>query len=255
MAFTREGNNIIGTQNGESINLTSDYYSELTVYAGGGNDTVYGTVLSDTIYGGDGNDALYAISGITPYPRPFYWPDENKGDTIYGEAGNDFLGGSDSKDFLYGGTGNDTLNGGEGGDFLSGGEGDDTYLIDTRQNARGSDAGPDIIDEMNGGGDDLLIFSNLKIDEINLKIDIENSSTDLWLSSFDDLADNQNNSGVIIKDFFTLENGEYAFNDSNVIENIGSKPDDVSINLISALDLVGINEEYNSLNSTAVEIA
>lgn len=255
MAFTREGNNIIGTQNGESINLTIDYYSELTVYAGGGNDTVYGTVLSDTIYGGAGNDALYAISGITPYPRPFYWPDENKGDTIYGEAGNDFLGGDDSKDFLYGGTGNDTLNGGEGGDFLSGGEGDDTYLIDTRQNSRGSDAGPDVIDEMNGGGDDLLIFSNLKIDEINLKIDIENSSTDLWLSSFDDLADNQNNSGVIIKDFFILEDGEYAFNDSNVIENIGSKPDDVSINLISAIDLAGINQEYNSLNSTTVEIA
>lgn len=61
------------------------------------------------------------LSGTTPYPRPFYWPDENKGNTIYGEEGDDLLVGSDSKDFLFGGTGDDVLNGGEGVDFLGGG--------------------------------------------------------------------------------------------------------------------------------------
>lgn len=88
---------------------------------GGENDTVYEIVLSDNIYGGAGNNTLYAISGTTPYPRPFYWPDENKGNTIYGEEGDDLLVGSDSKDFLFGGTGDDVLNGGEGVDFLGGG--------------------------------------------------------------------------------------------------------------------------------------
>ena len=110
-------------------------------------------------------------------------------------------------------------------------EGDDIYLVDTRQNKRGSgsDTGTDIIDEMNGSGDAIIIFSNSGSDEINLIIDIENVSTDLWLSSFDDLSDNQNNSGVIIKHFFTIENSEYGFNGSNIIENIGSTPDNVSI--------------------------
>lgn len=35
MAFTREANNIIGTPNGELINLIFYYYSKFTMYAGG----------------------------------------------------------------------------------------------------------------------------------------------------------------------------------------------------------------------------
>ncbi|MDD5391306.1 MAG: hypothetical protein PHD37_18365 [Gallionellaceae bacterium] len=49
-------------------------------------------------------------------------------DTLYGEAGNDFLTGNAGDDRLDGGTGNDFLVGGNGADLLDGGDGNDTLI-------------------------------------------------------------------------------------------------------------------------------
>jgi Ca2+-binding RTX toxin-like protein len=79
-----------GTTSGEDI-----------VYAGNGNDTVYGLGGADTLYGGNGDDALFGGAGI---------------DWLYGENGDDRLDGGTGDDFLVGGRGNDQLTGGTGRD-------------------------------------------------------------------------------------------------------------------------------------------
>jgi Ca2+-binding RTX toxin-like protein len=52
-------------------------------------------------------------------------------DRLYGEEGNDTLGGGEGDDFLFGENGNDTLGGGAGDDSLWGGAGDDELYGDT----------------------------------------------------------------------------------------------------------------------------
>jgi hypothetical protein len=68
----------------------------LTLFGGGGNDTLTGGVADDRLEGGSGNDVLT------------------------GGDGNDTLFGQNDDDTLTGGTGNDTLDGGNGRDDLDG---------------------------------------------------------------------------------------------------------------------------------------
>ncbi len=76
-----------------------------------GNDTFWGSsTANDLLYGDSGNDSLGGYSGR---------------DTLYGGTGNDALSGGKGRDLLYGGAGNDTLNGSTGVDTLDGGAGDD----------------------------------------------------------------------------------------------------------------------------------
>ena len=79
-----------------------------------------------TIYGTDDSEYIEAM--------------DDKGVTIFGEAGGDHLNGKKGNDRLYGGAGNDqlygkegddVLDGGEGDDYLYGGAGDDTYIFHT----------------------------------------------------------------------------------------------------------------------------
>ncbi|EPC03105.1 hypothetical protein L861_22610 [Litchfieldella anticariensis FP35 = DSM 16096] len=141
----------------------------------------------------------------------------------------------------------------EGGDFLSGGEGDDLYTVTTSDNARYSDAGPDHIDEQLGGGNDTIKFTDLDRSEISLNVDIDNSDTDLWLSSSEDLEDGQNDSGVIIEDFFVIKDGSYAFNNDNVIENVATA-DNYTVDLTD-IDLDAINAAYEASQASAATIA
>lgn len=64
------------------------------VYAGDGNDTIFGNAADNTLHGGRGNDVLAGAGGA---------------------------------DFLRGGPGNDKLHGGPGGDWLEGGPGADHF--------------------------------------------------------------------------------------------------------------------------------
>ncbi|WP_275078123.1 calcium-binding protein, partial [Pseudovibrio sp. Ad5] len=119
-----------------------------TVSASSGHDWIEGAAGNETLKGKDGNDYLI------------------------GREGNDTLDGGDDYDSLFGGEGNDTLKGGKqndllvggvGDDNLQGGTGDDTYVY-----SRGD--GKDTISDENGS-DDLLILTNLKLDEVTLRTD------------------------------------------------------------------------------------
>ncbi|WP_063291633.1 DUF4214 domain-containing protein, partial [Pseudovibrio sp. Ad5] len=117
-----------------------------TVSASSGHDWIEGAAGNETLKGKDGNDYLI------------------------GREGNDILDGGDDYDSLFGGEGNDTLKGGGhndllvggvGDDNLQGGAGDDTYIY-----SRGD--GKDTISDQHGS-DDLLILTDLKLDEVTLR--------------------------------------------------------------------------------------
>lgn len=130
------------------------------VYAGTGNDLVFGYGGDDLIYGGDGNDFIVGNDGS---------------DLLYGEEGDDVITGDSGRaivgdghvvqygdDFLDGGAGDDQLKGEGGEDYLAGGDGADLLIgdgIDVADEAHGADvleggAGDDRLD--GGGGQDTL---------------------------------------------------------------------------------------------------
>ena len=119
------------------INISS-LLPTVPVYGTAGDDNVIeGTAGGNTIYAGDGDDVVWG---------------RLDNDVIYGEGGNDTLNGNNGDDTLYGGAGDDTLNGGDGDDTLDGGagndhlyggEGNDTYLF-------GFGDGQDYIDDNSG---------------------------------------------------------------------------------------------------------
>lgn len=123
------------------------------VIAGGGNDTVLGTIADDYQRGGDGDDRLLGEYGFDDLHgnkgddtifggHGYDWvvggqgndllhgdgPTSSgyTGDQILGNMGDDTLIGSIGPDVLRGGQANDHLQGWQGADFLSGDRGDDT---------------------------------------------------------------------------------------------------------------------------------
>ncbi|MDO8378318.1 calcium-binding protein [Phenylobacterium sp.] len=159
-----------------------------SIVAGGGNDTVTGTVWDDFQRGGAGNDRLLGEAGFddmhgnmgddTLYGGHGYdWvvggqgndllygdgPNNfgGTGDLIFGNMGDDTLIGSFGDDLLRGGQNNDELQGGEGADFLSGDRGDDTLSGGT---------GRDIFHTFAGAGvDRVLDFSVAEGDRVKFE--------------------------------------------------------------------------------------
>ena len=124
---------------------------------------IKGTLNDDhNLHGTTGNDYIYGYKG---------------NDDLYGHAGNDFLYGGDGNDILWGDAtfnngvaGNDVLDGGNGDDGLNGGLGDDIYIVGS---------GHDYINDW--GGNDLLQFQNVSIDNIKFT---EDSGQSLLTISF-----------------------------------------------------------------------
>ncbi|MDE8653429.1 calcium-binding protein [Novosphingobium album (ex Liu et al. 2023)] len=81
------------------------------ILGGNGDDNLHGGEGNDTIDGGEGDDGLQGDEGA---------------DTLRGGPGNDNLYGESGTDTIYGEGGNDTIRG-SFGDLLYGGEGDDTF--------------------------------------------------------------------------------------------------------------------------------
>lgn len=155
------------------------------VFAGDGDDTVYGDMGHDRLDGGSGNDWIF---GDSPDLDVALHGDDhidggagndelvgNAGDdSLFGGLGDDLLDGDApapttligiqiGDDFLDGGPGRDTLVGGGGADILFGGEGDDALFGDRGQELdvllHGNDRlygglGADYL--AGGGGDDRL---------------------------------------------------------------------------------------------------
>ncbi|MBY0589471.1 hypothetical protein K2X85_20030 [bacterium] len=166
VSFARlEGNGVqvsVATLNGASVNQTfnvNNVTGRLFVFAGGGNDTVIGSVGNDSIDGGDGNDLLYGET-IFPANGAAYGRDTIVGgsgdDTIYGDGD----GGEGAADELRGGDGNDTIYGdgskgaSDGFDTIWGGNGNDTIYgdMDGAEGAADRLYGEDGDDFINGGG-------------------------------------------------------------------------------------------------------
>jgi aryl-phospho-beta-D-glucosidase BglC (GH1 family) len=75
-------------------------------------------------------------------------------DSLFGDAGKDWLDAGDGNDFLFGMLGNDTLGAGDGDDWLDGGDGDDFLFGMVGNDTLGGGAGDDWLD--GGAGDDLM---------------------------------------------------------------------------------------------------
>lgn len=101
----------------------------VTIRAGSGNDTMYGSNLwNDRLEGGDGDDWLYGMGG---------------NDLLEGGAGNDRLDGGPGNDMLFGGEGDDTLDGGAGIDALRGEAGNDRLYFSDVSDLYDGGIGPD----------------------------------------------------------------------------------------------------------------
>lgn len=159
----------------------------------GGNDTVYGSNVTDQILGGYGNDSLLGNGG---------------NDFLSGEDGNDTLFGGTGNDSLYGGTGNDSLNGQTGIDYLYGGAGNDTYIHNLN-------SGNDLINDNQtvtgavGSGvglSDTLQFNGVLLKDLHAYT--ASNNLDLWITSVTDAADGVINDGVLIQNYYL--GGDYV---------------------------------------------
>lgn len=125
----------------------------VSVFGGGGSDTLYGSEGSEHLAGDAGDDVIGGRGG----------DDQLSGgegdDLLRGHAGADGMHGGIGRDAAYGGPGNDWAEGGGGDDRLYGGAGNDgLFGDDGRDRLRGS-AGADTIgggtggDRLRGGAD------------------------------------------------------------------------------------------------------
>jgi serralysin len=154
--------------------------------AGSGNDTLVGNASWNNLYGGLGNDLLFGLDGNdgvvaalgNDTARGGNGVDAVHGgqgdDLVYGDAGDDVLvHGNIGTDQVFGGPGNDIVLGGQGSDLVMGQDGDDLILGDLGADILLGGAGndrfwsvagrspasvPDIIDDFDLNGDDLLIL-------------------------------------------------------------------------------------------------
>ena len=94
------------------------------------------------IHAGGGDDVI--LLGPRDFPA-----------ALFGDGGNDLIGGGLGRDWLVGGAGDDTLSGGlSGGDTLEGGTGDDTFFAGAT--VQKDVVGPAVTDLFGGDGDDGL---------------------------------------------------------------------------------------------------
>ncbi len=137
-----------------------------------------------TIYGTDESEYIEAM--------------DDKGVTIFGEAGEDNLNGKKGADRLYGGAGNDQLYGNEGNDVLDGGEGDDCLY---------GGAGDDTYIFNTGWGTDTIIDSE-GINTISFGEGFQAAEMMFIRTNWNNLtiAFAGSDDRLVIRDYFTSEN-------------------------------------------------
>ncbi|HEY9298790.1 MAG TPA: calcium-binding protein, partial [Phormidium sp.] len=132
MALQRDPSGVprlVGDNTSESVELSlaNSRFGGVTnfpsgVWMLGGEDTVFGSTISDLVFGNEGEDFL-----IGDFGNDSLFGGKGR-DSMLGEEGNNFLNGGQDADFLIGGAGNDILLGGKGNDFLASGNGNDTLV-------------------------------------------------------------------------------------------------------------------------------
>ena len=121
----RKGHLIIGTPCSDKIKGDSD---DEIIYTLGGVDRVFAGMGNDIIYGGLGDNRLYG---------------ERDDDIIIPGGGSNLVDGGPGNDVLFGGLGNNLLLGGDGNDQLIAGIG--TTIMDGGPGSNGFDCGPSSI--------------------------------------------------------------------------------------------------------------
>jgi serralysin len=142
--FSTIGNSISNTKTQVRDNLVIAFHATIENATGSAyNDTIFGNTAANTLNGGAGNDTMRGSEWA--HHRVF------DNDTMYGGAGDDFMGGHNGDDLMLGGSGNDSVIGDDGNDRLSGGTGNDRVVGDyLDQSGNGND-------NMSGGsGDDMM---------------------------------------------------------------------------------------------------
>ena len=152
---------------GGNDRVTNTLRLDTQIYGGPGNDYLEGGFRDDLLFGGDGRDILVGRNGA----------DTLRGqgglDWIYGGPGTDSLFGFSGNDRLFGGPGNDRLFGDAGNDDLYGQDGDDLLLGGTNNDRLFGESGNDELAGQNGNdflvggtGEDRL-FGNAGNDLLN----------------------------------------------------------------------------------------
>jgi Ca2+-binding RTX toxin-like protein len=141
-----QGVNFYGDAGQDTIygSYMSDYLSggkdKDVIWGGYGHDLIDGGTEDDTLWGGAGNDTIIGGDGNDLLQGNGYQVIEswltNKADkdVLYGGKGNDTLEGDDGDDYLDGGTGTDILMGGKGRDYLYGGDDDEIDYLSGDEN-------------------------------------------------------------------------------------------------------------------------
>ena len=129
--------------------VTNTIRREARIYGGAGNDYVEGGYRNDFLFGGEGNDILVGRNGNDSLRG------QGGTDWLYGGPGTDHLFGFLGNDRLFGGTGNDYLQGDAGNDELHGQAGADRLVGGTDNDRLFGDQGNDILAGQNGN--DLLV--------------------------------------------------------------------------------------------------
>jgi hypothetical protein len=122
------------------------------IFAGAGNDKIFGTEGKDIISGGPGADGIEPLGGADIvrggpgndhiFEEAFYHGNAR----LYGEGGNDEISGGAGNDLIEGGPGNDYLTGHGGNDRILGGPGNDALY---------GEGGNDVL--LGGPGHDTLV--------------------------------------------------------------------------------------------------
>ncbi len=136
-------NNVVWAGEGDDTVFGADGYD--TIGGGVGDDVLYGFDGADVIFGGAGDDIIHGGEGETLTLHREAGDPLIISQKLYGGMGNDTIYGGAEFDMIYGGAGADQIEGGDGGDQLYGGNGDDTI---------NGGMGGDIL--QTGGGDNSL---------------------------------------------------------------------------------------------------
>lgn len=123
----------------------------VTVFAGAGNDRIFGGAGDDLLNGGEGNDRIHGRDGNDTIDGG------NGRNRLFGHRGNDHLIGGAQRDVAMGGSGDDVIDLGAGNDVANGGSGNDILLGRAGNDRLRSGSGNDSL--FGGAGRDRLFSS------------------------------------------------------------------------------------------------
>lgn len=170
-------------------NFGSDGSDTVSEYAGGGNDILETTGLSEEdlvmrrsgnkliaegddlagkvtinghFNGGTDRVEFLEIGGVLRFIKTGI-TGTSTDDVIVSSSASDTMKGNAGTDLMYGGGGNDTLDGGSGNDILKGGTGNDVYQFNFDTH------GQDTIAETNGSGSDILEITGRVMSQLDFR--------------------------------------------------------------------------------------